>query len=96
MGPVLARRLARLAGLALAVLERADARALRRAVRVRHVGQQAPERLRQLAAAQKEVAVGAGGVLDLFYDRWKLDLTLATPLYADAYRDLFEVRRSVL
>ena len=30
-------------------------------------------------------------MLDLFYDRWiELDLTLATPLYADAYRDLFE------
>ena len=27
---------------------------------------------------------GAGGVLDLFYDRWKLDLTLAMPAYADA------------
>ena len=49
------------------------------------------EGLRRLSTTR-----GAGGVLDLFYDRWKLDLTLATPLYADAYRDLFEVRRSVL
>ena len=49
------------------------------------------EGLRRLSTTR-----GAGGVLDLFYDRWKLDLTLATPAYADAYRDLFEVRRSVL
>ena len=44
------------------------------------------EGLRRLSTTR-----GAGGVLDLFYDRWKLDLTLATPLYADAYRNLFEV-----
>ena len=43
------------------------------------------EGLRRLSTTR-----GAGGVLDLFYDRWKLDLTLATPAYADAYRDLFE------
>jgi isopenicillin N synthase-like dioxygenase len=49
------------------------------------------EGLRRLSTTR-----GAGGVLDLFYDRWKLDLTLATSLYADCYRDLFEVRRSVL
>ena len=49
------------------------------------------EGLRRLSTTR-----GAGGVLDLFYDRWKLDLTLAMPAYADAYRDLFEVRRSVL
>ena len=49
------------------------------------------EGLRRLSTTR-----GAGGVLDLFYDRWKLDLTLAMPAYADCYRDLFEVRRSVL
>ncbi len=49
------------------------------------------EGLRRLSTTR-----GAGGVLDLFYDRWKLDLTLGTSLYADCYRDLFEVRRSVL
>ena len=37
------------------------------------------EGLRRLSTTR-----GAGGVLDLFYDRWKLDLTLATPAYADA------------
>ena len=49
------------------------------------------EGLRRLSTTR-----GAGGVLDLFYDRWKLDLTLGTSLYADCYRDLFEVRLSVL
>ena len=49
------------------------------------------EGLRRLSTTR-----GAGGVLDLFYDRWKLDLTLGTSGYADCYRDLFEVRLSVL
>ncbi|KAH8045415.1 sulfurtransferase [Aureococcus anophagefferens] len=31
---------------------------------------------------------GAGGVLDLFYERWKLELSLETVKFADAYRDL--------
>lgn len=43
------------------------------------------EGLRRLSTTK-----GAGGVLDLFYDRWKLELCLGTPAYADGYRDLFE------
>ena len=33
---------------------------------------------------------GAGGILDLFYPKWKIDLSLNNPLYCAAYQCLLE------
>ena len=46
---------------------------------------------RTAANAQKLSSThGAGGILDLFYPKWKIDLSLNNPLYCAAYQCLLE------